>query len=165
MQAKTTTQRFGSGWFGASLAALGIAAAVGIGTLAQSDVELPSLFSGGERASSETVAFYSPGMGEGLVGSDFTTTRAVKAHYAPSMGEGLLASYQALPASIQAHSALGQGEGLVGGAGDLAILTSPVSAYANPGMGEGWIGHGRPAAEPAAHFSEGMGEGWVGFGQ
>ena len=165
MQAKTTAKRFGFGWFGTGLVALGIVTAVGIGMLAQRDVELPALVGGTERASVETSAFYSPGMGEGLLSSGISTTPAVKAYYAPSMGEGLLGNHQALPATIEAHFALGQGEGLVGGAGNYAILNSSVSAYANAGMGEGWIGLGRPTPEPVAHFSEGMGEGWVGFGQ
>jgi hypothetical protein len=165
MQANTTAKRFGRSWFGTGLVALGIVTAVGIGTLAQRDVELPAVVGGTERASVETSAFYSPGMGEGLLSSGISTTPAVKAYYAPSMGEGLIGNYHALPAAVEAHFALGQGEGLVGGAGSLAILSSPVNAYSSAGMGEGWIGLGRPADVPQAHYSEGMGEGWVGSGR
>jgi hypothetical protein len=81
------------------------------------------------------------------------------------MGEGRLANIPAPVALPKTQTALGQGEGILGGHTGREALWAPVIAHDVAGMGEGWLGHGRPQPTLKAYPSEGQGEGWVGHGR
>ncbi len=92
-------------------------------------------------------------------------TAAVRAYTDDRQGDGLLGGHLAVSAPFVAHPSLGQGEGIIGGLGSAAVLSPAVKAYAQAGMGEGWVADGRPASTRSTNLSDGQGEGWVGNGQ
>jgi hypothetical protein len=71
--------------------------------------------------------------------------RAYAGSQNPDLGEGRVgARTSAATAQLRAYPSVNQGDGLSGGNHD--SLPSAITAHASAGMGEGWLGHGRPAA-------------------
>ena len=169
MQATASKKRYDFGRFGGAVVVVGMAAAFAVGIVTgiagQAIIDDTTDSTGASPALVQPKAYYSAGQGEGLVATNGREVATLKAYDVEGMGEGRLAGNAPLAVLPDAYTSLGQGEGIVGGHTSREVLESATIAYDAVGMGEGWLGQGRPQPTLQAHPSDGQGDGWVGNGR
>ncbi len=161
----TNLDRFGFNRFATAFMALGLVAGIAIGASGDALIDNLRDIATSQHAVVMPRAHTSVNQGDGLIAGYSAPPQALVSHVGVEQGDGIVGSNHFIAPPLTALASIGQGEGLVGGLGNTAVLTTPVKAYDNPGMGNGWITSGRPGLTVRAFPPDGQGEGWVGNGR